>query len=71
MQPDQQGFVERAGVSVYYETFGADKPAVLLPTWSIMRLERLQDRRLDHQHPARGAPRGIDLSAIRNEMVRR
>jgi hypothetical protein len=35
--PDQQGYVERAGVSVYYETFGAGKPAVLLlPTWSIM-----------------------------------
>jgi pimeloyl-ACP methyl ester carboxylesterase/predicted glycosyltransferase len=36
-QPDQQGYVERAGVSVYYETFGAGTPAVLLlPTWSIM-----------------------------------
>jgi pimeloyl-ACP methyl ester carboxylesterase/predicted glycosyltransferase len=36
-QPDQQGYVERAGVRVYYETFGAGKPAVLLlPTWSIM-----------------------------------
>jgi pimeloyl-ACP methyl ester carboxylesterase/predicted glycosyltransferase len=36
-QPDQQGYVERAGVRVYYETFGAGEPAVLLlPTWSIM-----------------------------------
>jgi pimeloyl-ACP methyl ester carboxylesterase/predicted glycosyltransferase len=36
-QPDQQGYIERAGVSVYYETFGAGTPAVLLlPTWSIM-----------------------------------
>jgi Predicted hydrolases or acyltransferases (alpha/beta hydrolase superfamily) len=36
-QPDQQGYVDRAGVRVYYETFGAGAPAVLLlPTWSIM-----------------------------------
>ena len=36
-QPDQQGYVARAGVRVYYETFGAGEPAVLLlPTWSIM-----------------------------------
>jgi pimeloyl-ACP methyl ester carboxylesterase/predicted glycosyltransferase len=36
-QPDQQGYVERAGVRVYYEAFGAGEPAVLLlPTWSIM-----------------------------------
>jgi pimeloyl-ACP methyl ester carboxylesterase/predicted glycosyltransferase len=36
-EPDQQGYVERAGVSVFYETFGAGKPAVLLlPTWSII-----------------------------------
>ena len=36
-QPDQTGYVERAGVRVYYETFGAGEPAVLLlPTWSII-----------------------------------
>jgi pimeloyl-ACP methyl ester carboxylesterase/predicted glycosyltransferase len=36
-QPDQKGFVERAGVKVHYETFGAGSPAVLLlPTWSII-----------------------------------
>ena len=36
-QPDQEGYVDRAGVRVHYETFGAGEPAVLLlPTWSIM-----------------------------------
>ena len=36
-QPDQEGNVDRAGVRVHYETFGAGEPAVLLlPTWSIM-----------------------------------
>jgi pimeloyl-ACP methyl ester carboxylesterase/predicted glycosyltransferase len=36
-EPDQQGYVDRAGVRIYYESFGAGRPAVLLlPTWSII-----------------------------------
>ena len=35
--PDETGYIERAGVRVHYETFGAGSPAVLLlPTWSII-----------------------------------
>lgn len=35
--PDETGYVERDGVSVYYEVYGAGEPTVLLlPTWSIM-----------------------------------
>src|SRR5262245_45712043 len=36
-QPDRDGYVERDGVKVYYELFGAGKPTVLLlPTWSVI-----------------------------------
>lgn len=37
-EPDQHGLVERDGVKLFYEAFGApDRPAVvLLPTWSIV-----------------------------------
>ena len=35
--PDETGFVERAGVRVYYEVYGSGEPTVLLlPTWSII-----------------------------------
>jgi pimeloyl-ACP methyl ester carboxylesterase len=35
--PDDQGYVERDGVRVYYEVYGSGEPTVfLLPTWSIM-----------------------------------
>ncbi|MGH3030955.1 MAG: alpha/beta fold hydrolase [Gaiellaceae bacterium] len=35
--PDEEGFVERDGVRVYYEVYGAGEPTVfLLPTWSII-----------------------------------
>jgi pimeloyl-ACP methyl ester carboxylesterase/predicted glycosyltransferase len=35
-QPTSDGYVERDGVKVYYEVFGAGEPAVLLlPTWSL------------------------------------
>lgn len=35
--PDQEGFVERDGVRIFYEVFGAGQPTVLLlPTWSIV-----------------------------------
>jgi pimeloyl-ACP methyl ester carboxylesterase/predicted glycosyltransferase len=35
--PDESGFVERDGVRVYYEVYGAGEPTVLLlPTWSLM-----------------------------------
>ena len=36
-QPSHDGYVERDGVKVHYEVFGAGEPTVLLlPTWSIM-----------------------------------
>jgi pimeloyl-ACP methyl ester carboxylesterase/predicted glycosyltransferase len=36
-QPISDGYVERDGVKVYYEVFGAGEPTVLLlPTWSII-----------------------------------
>jgi pimeloyl-ACP methyl ester carboxylesterase/predicted glycosyltransferase len=36
-QPARDGYVERDGVKVHYEVFGAGEPAVLLlPTWSII-----------------------------------
>jgi pimeloyl-ACP methyl ester carboxylesterase len=35
--PDTTGFVERAGVRVFYEVYGTGEPTVLLmPTWSII-----------------------------------
>jgi hypothetical protein len=36
-QPVADGYVERDGVKVHYELFGAGEPTVLLlPTWSII-----------------------------------
>ena len=35
--PDEEGYVERDGVSVFYEVYGQGEPTVfLLPTWSII-----------------------------------
>jgi pimeloyl-ACP methyl ester carboxylesterase/predicted glycosyltransferase len=35
--PDEEGYVERAGVRVFYEVYGSGEPTVLLlPTWSII-----------------------------------
>ncbi len=35
--PDEEGFVERDGVKVFYEVYGSgEKTIVLLPTWSIV-----------------------------------
>jgi pimeloyl-ACP methyl ester carboxylesterase/predicted glycosyltransferase len=35
--PDSDGFVERDGVSLYYEVYGSGDPTVLLlPTWSLL-----------------------------------
>jgi pimeloyl-ACP methyl ester carboxylesterase len=35
--PDESGYVERDGVSLYYEVYGAgDLTVFLLPTWSIV-----------------------------------
>ena len=35
--PDQEGFVEREDVRIFYEVFGTGEPTVLLlPTWSIV-----------------------------------
>ena len=35
--PDEEGYVERAGVRLFYEVYGSGEPTVLLlPTWSIM-----------------------------------
>jgi pimeloyl-ACP methyl ester carboxylesterase len=36
-QPSRDGYVERDGVKLYYEVYGAGEPTILLlPTWSIM-----------------------------------
>ncbi|HEX9038479.1 MAG TPA: alpha/beta fold hydrolase [Ktedonobacterales bacterium] len=39
-EPDREGYIERDGVRVFYELFGAEHPAspavLLLPTWSII-----------------------------------
>ena len=36
-QPSHDGYVERDGVKVHYEVYGAGEPTVLLlPTWSII-----------------------------------
>ena len=35
--PDEEGYVERDGVRVFYEVYGSGEPTVLLlPTWSII-----------------------------------
>jgi pimeloyl-ACP methyl ester carboxylesterase/predicted glycosyltransferase len=35
--PDEEGFVERGGVRVFYEVYGSGEPTILfLPTWSII-----------------------------------
>ena len=35
--PDEEGYVERDGVRVFYEVYGDGEPTVLLlPTWSII-----------------------------------
>ena len=35
--PDEEGYVERGGVHVFYEVYGSGEPTVLLlPTWSIV-----------------------------------
>ena len=36
-EPEQEGYVERDGVRIFYEVFGSGEPTVLLlPTWSII-----------------------------------
>jgi pimeloyl-ACP methyl ester carboxylesterase/predicted glycosyltransferase len=43
--PDHEGYVERGGVRVFYEVYGAGEPTVLfLPTWSLVhsRVWKLQ-----------------------------
>ena len=35
--PDEEGYVERDGVRLYYEVYGSGEPTIfLLPTWSIV-----------------------------------
>jgi pimeloyl-ACP methyl ester carboxylesterase len=35
--PDREGYIERAGVRVFYEVYGSGEPTVLLlPTWSLI-----------------------------------
>ena len=35
--PDEEGFVERGGVRIFWERYGEGEPAILLlPTWSII-----------------------------------
>ena len=37
LYPDETGYVERDGVSLYWEVYGSGEPTVLLmPTWSII-----------------------------------
>ncbi|MEJ7792111.1 MAG: alpha/beta fold hydrolase [Gaiellaceae bacterium] len=43
--PDEEGFVERDGVRIFYEVYGSGEPSVvLLPTWSVVhsRLWKMQ-----------------------------
>ncbi len=36
-EPDEQGYVEREGVRVFYEVFGTGEPTILLcPTWTLV-----------------------------------
>jgi pimeloyl-ACP methyl ester carboxylesterase len=52
-QPARDGYIERDGVKVYYELFGAGEPTVvLLPTWSIIhsRLWKMQVPFLARHH---------------------
>ena len=36
-QPNRDGYVERDGIKIFYEVFGAGEPTILLlPTWSLM-----------------------------------
>src|SRR5690348_6855466 len=36
-QPDRDGYIERAGVKVFYEVFGEGRPTILLlPAWSVV-----------------------------------
>ncbi len=51
--PDDEGFVERDGVKVFYEVFGGGEPTVLLlPTWSIVhsRVWKMQVPFLARRH---------------------
>ena len=35
--PDEEGFVEREGVRIFWERYGEGEPTILfLPTWSII-----------------------------------
>jgi hypothetical protein len=43
--PDDQGYVDRAGVRIAWERYGSDQQAVvLLPTWEIAHYPRVRDR---------------------------
>jgi pimeloyl-ACP methyl ester carboxylesterase len=51
--PDESGFVERAGVRVFYEVYGTGEPTILfLPTWTIVhsRIWKLQIPDLARRH---------------------
>ncbi|MGH3065028.1 MAG: alpha/beta fold hydrolase, partial [Gaiellaceae bacterium] len=35
--PDEEGYIERAGVQIFYEVYGSGEPTILLlPTWSLV-----------------------------------
>jgi hypothetical protein len=37
-QPELDGYIERGGVKIHYEVFGAGDPTILLlPTWMLVR----------------------------------
>lgn len=52
-EPDEEGFVERAGVKIHYEAYGDGTPTLLLlPTWTIIhsRFWKLQVPYLSRHH---------------------
>jgi pimeloyl-ACP methyl ester carboxylesterase/predicted glycosyltransferase len=52
-EPDEQGYIERDGVRVFYEVFGEGEPAILFcPTWTIVhsRVWKMQIPYLSRHH---------------------
>jgi pimeloyl-ACP methyl ester carboxylesterase/predicted glycosyltransferase len=53
MYPDEQGFIERDGVRVFYEVYGHGEPTILfLPTWTLVhsRVWKMQIAYLARHH---------------------
>jgi hypothetical protein len=59
--PDRSGHVERDGVRIHYEVYGAGEPTVLLlPTWSIIHSQNCHVR---HRLERYGAGRRMGFDA--------